>query len=130
MKNFVSCHVHQASLDTASTPEAFRQERARAWHGLFDNTDHGTLGAARKIYDLAKKKKLSPIIGLEAYLRDDDCPILKSFGITPQHPENDKGELQLDQPKTLAHYAKYFHLTMHFMDADAYELGVKLLIEG
>jgi DNA polymerase III alpha subunit len=127
MKNFVSCHVHQASLDTASTPEAFAKKELELGTGYLVNTDHGTLGAARKIYDLAKKKKLSPIIGLEAYLRDDDCPILKSFGVTPQHPENDKGELQLDQPKTLAHYAKYFHLTMHFMDADAYELGVRIL---
>jgi DNA polymerase III alpha subunit len=127
MKNFVTCHCHQQSLDTASTPEAFAAKELELGTGYLTVTDHGTLQAARRVYDLAKKKKLSPIIGLEAYLRDDNCPILASHGIYPQHPENDRGELLLDKPKTLAHYAKYFHLTMHFLDQDAYELGVKLL---
>jgi DNA polymerase III alpha subunit len=127
VKNFVTCHCHQQSLDTASTPKAFAAKEIELGTGYLTVTDHGTLQAARSIYDLAKKKSLTPIIGLEAYLRDDNCPILASFGIKPQHPENDKGELQLDKPKTLAHYAKYFHLTMHFQDENAYELGVKLL---
>ena len=126
LRNFVTCHCHQASLDTASTPEAFAKKEIELGTGYLTVTDHGTLGSARKVYDLAKKKKLTPIIGLEAYLRDDNCPILAAAGITPQHPEKD-GELQLDQPKTLAHYAKYFHLTMHALDAPAYETMVRLL---
>lgn len=126
MKNFVTCHCHQQSLDTASTPEAFAAKELELGTGYLTVTDHGTLQAARRVYDLAKKKKLTPIIGLEAYLRDDNCPILRSFGIEPQHPEKD-GVLQLDQPKTLAHYAKYFHLTMHAQDQVAYEAMVRLL---
>jgi DNA polymerase III alpha subunit len=127
MKNFVSCHCHQASLDSASTPEAFAKKELELGTGYLTVTDHGTLAAARKVYDLAKKKKLTPIIGLEAYLRDDDCPILRAHGILPEHPTNDKDELQLNKPKTLAHYAKYFHLTLHFLDQEAYETGVRLL---
>ncbi len=127
MRNFVTCHCHQQSLDTASTPEAFAAKEIELGTGYLTVTDHGTLQAARRIYDLAKKKKLTPIIGLEAYLRDDACPILAAHGITPQHPENDKGELQLDKPKTLAHYAKYFHLTMHAQDQEGYETMVRLL---
>jgi DNA polymerase III alpha subunit len=115
MRNFVTCHCHQQSLDTASTPEAFAAKELELGTGYLTVTDHGTLQAARKVYDLAKKKKLTPIIGLEAYLRDDDCPILLAAGV------------KKDEKGTLSEYSKYFHLTMHFLDQEAYETGVKLL---
>jgi DNA-directed DNA polymerase III PolC len=127
MKNFISCHCHQASLDTAATPEAFAAREVELGTGYLVTTDHGTLGAAHRVYTLAKKKKLTPIIGLEAYLRDDDCPILKRFGVVKQHPQNAKGEVDLAKPETLAHYAKYMHVSMHFLDQEAYETGVRLL---
>ena len=56
-KNYVTCHCHQASLDTASTPEAFAAKELELGTGYMTVTDHGTLASARKIYDLAKKKK-------------------------------------------------------------------------
>lgn len=115
MKNFVTCHCHQQSLDTASTPEAFAAREGELGTGFLTITDHGTLQAARKIYDLGKKKGLTPIIGLEAYLRDDDCPILLASGA------------QKDANGTLMEYAKYFHITMHFKNAHAYETAVRLL---
>lgn len=126
-KNYPTCHCHQASLDTASTPEAFAVKELELGTGYLTVTDHGTLNSARKVYDLAKKNKLTPIVGLEAYLRDDDCEILKKFGIVKQRPVNDKGEVQLDKPETISHYSKYFHVTMHALDQEAYELMVQKL---
>lgn len=126
-KNFPTCHCHQSSLDTASTPDAFAKRELELGTGYLTVTDHGTLNAARKVYDLAKKHKLTPIVGLEAYLRDDECPVLKKFGIVKAHPLDPKGDPKLDQPETLAHYSKYYHLTMHAMDAEAYEAMVRKL---
>lgn len=116
MRNFVTCHCHQASLDTASTPEAFAAKEVELGTGFLTVTDHGTLGAARKVYDLAKKKKLTPIIGLEAYLRDDDCPIIKASGADLEEYLKFGGKEK-----------KYMHVSMGFMDADAFEAGVRIL---
>jgi DNA polymerase III alpha subunit len=115
IRNFVTCHCHQASLDTASTPEAFAAKELELQTGYLTVTDHGTLNAARRVFDLAKKKNLKPIIGLEAYLRDDNCPILLASGV------------ERDAAGTLSDYSKYFHVTMHFLDQEAYETGVRLL---
>jgi DNA polymerase III alpha subunit len=85
-------------------------------------TDHGTLQSARLVYRLAQKNKLRPILGLEAYVRDDNCPILARHGIVKQ-PESDKP----DARQTVAHYAKYFHLTMHALDQEGFEALVRVL---
>lgn len=114
-RNFPSAHVHPHSFDSASTPEAFLKRELELQTGYLTVTDHGSLAACRKIYDLAHNAKITPILGIEAYVRDDDCSILKAGGIS----KNDKG--------TFADYQKYYHLTMHFLDQDAYETGVKLL---
>lgn len=96
-------------------------------------TDHGTLAAARLIYRLAKKKKLRPILGLEAYFRDDDCPVLAKHGITKQFRDPPKSwDKSLDEwrqanPATVAHYLKYAHLTMHALDQEGYETLVRVL---
>lgn len=109
-KPFVSPHVHPQSLDSGSTPEAFAERELELGTGYLTVTDHGSLGAARKVYDLAKAKGLTPILGIEAYFFDADCPILKSFGIQ-------------DAKK----YNKYYHLTIHALDQAAYETIVRLL---
>jgi DNA polymerase III alpha subunit len=110
LKNFPSPHCHIQSLDTGSTPESFAEREIELGTGYITTTDHGSMGICRKVYDLAKKKKLTPILGLEAYFRDDNCPILKAAGI-----------------ENIAEYNKYYHFTVHFLDADAYETGVRLL---
>jgi DNA polymerase III alpha subunit len=110
LKNFVSPHCHIQSLDTGSTPESFADREIELGTGYITTTDHGSMGVCRKVYDLAKKKKLTPILGLEAYFRDDDCPILKAAGI-----------------ESAKDYNKYYHFTMHFLDAEAYETGARLL---
>lgn len=101
---FVSPHVHQQSFDSASTPEAFLKRELELGTGALVTTDHGSMGACRKVYDLAKANKLTPILGLEAYVRDDGCAILKRMGI--------------EDP---AKYNKYYHLTMHALDERAFE---------
>ncbi len=84
-KNFSSPHVHVASLDSASTPEAFAKREAELGTGTLTCTDHGTLQATRHVYDLCKSKKykgiLTPILGVEAYFRDDECSIFGTANI-------------------------------------------------
>jgi DNA polymerase III alpha subunit len=104
MLNFPTPHCHPQSFDSASTPEAFAQREIELGTGALTVTDHGTMGACRRVYDLAKSKKLTPILGLEAYFRDDNCPILKAHGI--ENP---------------AEYLKYYHLTIHCLDERAYQ---------
>jgi DNA-directed DNA polymerase III PolC len=108
--NFPSPHVHIQSLDSASTPKAFIEREKELGTGAITCTDHGTLACCRHVYDLAKKNKLTPILGVEAYFRDDNCPILKYAGIT-----------------NVPEYAKYFHITLHAMDQSAYEALVRVL---
>lgn len=147
-KNFPTPHCHSAaSLDSASTPENFAAWEVEHGTGALTVTDHGTMAGARKVYDLAVGKKfkgkLTPIIGLEAYFRDDDCPILKSFGIETVTQYKHKGGKVVNQEewaaygqetqkgwvpfKSTANYQKYFHLTMHFQDQKAYEAGIRVL---
>src|SRR5580692_3268913 len=136
MKNYVTPHCHQSSLDTGSTPKAFLARELELGTGYTTCTDHGTLQAAREVYDLAKEKGVTPIIGLEAYFRDDDCPILTAAGI-PKGPRyvnretgsfkkpedweklSDKDKLKFETQWGYWNYWKYAHLTMHFMDAQA-----------
>src|SRR6185436_9338476 len=114
-KNFISCHVHPQSLDSASTPEAFVKRELELETGATVVTDHGSLSACRTVYDLAKKNKIIPVLGLEGYFRDDNCDIFQAAGI----PKNEDSKY--------TDYFKYAHFTTHFLDQKAYEVGVKLL---
>ena len=107
-KNLASPHCHVESLDSASTPEDFVKRELELGTGAFTCTDHGFLGACRDVYRLAKANSLIPILGIEAYHRDDNCKILKDSGIY-----DIKG------------YYKYGHLLIHAKDQEAYEAIVK-----
>lgn len=112
--NFVTPHCHVQSLDSASTPEAFAKRELELGTGALVITDHGSLAGCQTVYELARKKKLTPVLGLEGYFRDDDCPIFKAAGID----------------KVDGKYAtlfKYGHFTCHFLDQDAFKVGVRLL---
>lgn len=123
-KQFVTCHCHPKSLDSASTPEAFAKRETELNSGYITATDHGSLAAAREIVALTKKKNdkgeriypLTPIVGIEAYFRDDDDEILIKEGI----PKGEDGTYRDT-------WCKYFHLTIHFLDQAAYECCVRLL---
>lgn len=148
--NFASPHCHSSSsLDSASTPEAFAAWELEHGTGALTVTDHGTLAGARKIYDIAGGKKfkgkLTPILGLEAYFRDDDDPILKGHGIQKKvwykkadsnymvdaekfNNIKDKKAKETYTPfENFIDYQKYYHLTMHFRNQQSYETAVRLL---
>lgn len=119
-KNFATPHCHVRSFDSASTPEAFALRELELDSGFLTVTDHGTLEANRQVYDLCQndkrfKGKLTPILGLEGYFRDDSCPILAEAGAVR------------DEKGSYAEHMKYMHLTMHFMDQEAFETGVRIL---
>jgi DNA-directed DNA polymerase III PolC len=115
MRNFPSCHSHPQSLDSGSTPEAFAAREVELGSGVLTATDHGSLAACRKIYDLAKENGLTPVLGMEGYLRDDDCEILAKNG----YRKNVHGKF-IGAPK-------YMHFCAHFQDQAAYECAVRLL---
>jgi DNA polymerase III alpha subunit len=120
LPNFATPHSHVRSFDSASTPEAFALRELELGGEYLTVTDHGTLEANRHIYDLCQndkrfKGKLTPIMGLEGYFRDDDCPILKEAGVAK------------DEKGTFAEHLKYMHLTMHFMDQEAQETATRLI---
>jgi DNA polymerase III alpha subunit len=131
VRNYISPHVHPQSLDSASTPEAFAAKEVELGTGALVCTDHGSLSAAFKTYDLAKKNNLTPVIGLEAYMRSNDCPILTKLNIqkTGEVPRGmDKAQWAIDNPNgTFYSYSKYFHATLGFRNYEAYKLAVKLL---
>jgi len=110
MKNFVCPHCHPQSLDSASTVPVMVEREVELGTGYVTATDHGTMAAALEVYGTARKKGLKPILGLEAYFRDDDCEILKAAGIADAKA-----------------YNKYYHVTMHFLDQEAYETACRIL---
>lgn len=99
---FPTPHSHPQSLDTGSTPEAFLKRELELGTGCMTVTDHGSMNACRKVYDMAKAKGVTPILGIEAYFRDDKCPILTAKGVDP------------------ATHLKYYHITLHALDQEAY----------
>jgi len=131
MKQFCNPHAHLMSLDSASTPEAFIKREVELGTGSISVTDHGSLAAIYRTYDLGKKNNLIVCPGLEFYERTDDCPILTKYGIprTNTVPRGaDKDEWAITHPNgSFIDYQKYRHGTLGFRDFKAYKLGVKLL---
>jgi DNA polymerase III alpha subunit len=115
MKNFVTPHCHTKSLDTGASIESFAKREVELGTGYLVSTDHGTMAAARQVAGAAKKHGLTPVLGCEFYLRDDDCDILKRFGV----PKDEKGGY--------GEFYKYAHVTAHFADNDAFETASRLL---
>ncbi len=117
---YPSPHVHIDSFDSASNAEAFAKKEVELGTGAITVTDHGSLSVVRKVYDLAHSKeyrgKLTPILGLEGYFRDDDCPILLEKGL-----QKDKDGKFLDED------FKYGHITMHLLDEEAYSTCSRIL---
>ena len=133
LKPYASPHCHPFSFDSGSTPEAMCKREVELGSPTLTCTDHGSLAAVYRIYELAKKNSLIPIIGLEAYFRDDNCSILQAHGIPKKiyDPNSNKDSEQknaaLFPNGSYEDYLNYQHLTMHFMDEKAYLCAVKLL---
>jgi len=110
MRNFITPHCHPQSLDSASSVEDMVKRERELGTNTIVCTDHGTMAACYSVHSIATKNGVSPILGVEAYFRDDQCPILLSHGVR--------------SPKE---YAKYFHITLHAKDRRAYEALVRTL---
>ena len=109
-KNYVNPHQHaEYSIDGGSTVEAMIDKDRELKVGYSTLTDHGTMAGSLKHYTYCKKKGIKPIVGLEAYFHDPDCPIIKG---------------------TESEELKYFHMTMHFCDSKAFHKGVELLSDA
>jgi DNA-directed DNA polymerase III PolC len=124
LRNFPTPHCHQASLDTASTPAAFAEREVQLGTGALTCTDHGSMGELNVVYGLAKKHGLTPILGLEGYVRDDNCPILTRAGIEKTYKKDRSGEVIADSA-SFRDYNKYYHITLHALNNDAYEAMVR-----
>lgn len=128
MRNYVTPHCHIQSLDSASTPSAFVKRELELGTGVVTVTDHGSLAACHTTYELAKKAGLTPILGIEGYFRDDNCPILTAKGVEKKHPKKSRGGGEdTARPKGFQQYIKYHHITLHFQDYAAFQTGIKLL---
>jgi DNA polymerase III alpha subunit len=115
MINAPTPHCHLGSLDTGSTIDSFVEKEKELDTKVLTCTDHGTMANCMAAYNKAKKAKLTPILGVEGYFRDDDCQILKEAGITK------------DEKGTFKPYWKYGHITLHARSQQAYEIIGKRL---
>ncbi len=113
--NYSEIHCHIGSFDSGSTPEAFVKREIELGTGSICCSDHGTMTSCIDTYLLAKKNNLIPILGIESYIRDDNCPILLEAGIPK------------DENNSYKKYSKYHHSLIHCKDQKAFEfLGLKL----
>ena len=108
-KQHIPFHVHVSSMDSGSTVETMvdrcieLQKDSPVKYATI--TDHGFMGDCFKFYDVCRKKKVKPILGIEGYFKDDTCEFLQG------------------QDANL----KYNHIILHFIDQEAYQKGCELL---
>lgn len=107
MKNFITPNSHPASFLTGSTLESMVDKMASLNTGYFVCTDNGYLTDTYKAYLYSKKKNLKPILGSEIYVIPSD----KVY-------ENTKSQK-----------IKYFTLTLHAKNQEAYQFLVKKISE-
>jgi len=76
----VELHLHTrfSSMDALCSPTEVLK-LAKSWgHKAVAFTDHGVLQAFPEIYEASKKTGIKPIYGLEAYIFDDENPVMIS----------------------------------------------------
>jgi DNA-directed DNA polymerase III PolC len=101
VKNFVTPNSHPSSFLTGSTVDAMIDKFKELDTGYYVCTDNGYLTNALKAYNSAKKKGLKPILGSEIYIHDE----------------------------SLSSKIKYYTITLHAKNQDAYQYLVKKLSE-
>lgn len=104
--SYVNISNHTESYLTASTLSSMISKTKEIQSNYFAVTENGTLVSALKAYYAAKNAKLSPILGIDLFFKDENCPIISG---TPS-----------DQ-------SKYFKLLMYFKDQSAYQEMVKMI---
>lgn len=108
MKNFVSPTSHPASFLTGSTLESMIDKASELNTGYVTCTDNGYLTDTFKAYNYAKEKGLKPILGCEIYVVD---------------------RKNLLYTGTQSDKIKYFTITLHAKNQNAYQYLVKKLSE-
>ena len=101
---FTSTHTHPESYLTGSTVPNFIKRAKELGRTHFVHTDNNSLSSAMKSYGLAKKAGLKPILGIEFYFKDINCPFMSG---------------------TKADRCKYFTATIYAYDQEAYQAIVK-----
>jgi DNA polymerase III alpha subunit len=101
-----SPHTHAESPLTGSTLKSLVKRAKELGRTHFAYTDHGHLSSALKAYKEAKAAGLKFIPGIEVYFKDAQCTIVGG---------------------TSADRCKYFTLTMHCHDQEAYQALSKIV---
>jgi DNA polymerase III alpha subunit/intein/homing endonuclease len=99
-------HCHPSSIDSGSNVDRMVEQSKVLGSGYSVITDHGFMGDCLKHYHSCKKAGIKPILGLEGYFKDNNCPIIKG---------------------TESESLKYFHFTVHFKDQKAYQAACRIL---
>lgn len=102
----VSPHQHPESALTGSTIGSMIKCAKKLNRTHFVCADHGYLYSCLKTYNLCKKEKLKPILGLEFYFKDSTCQIIGG---------------------TSANRCKYFSATAYAEDQIAYQALCELV---
>ncbi len=80
LKKRVELHLHTrySSMDALCPPTEVLKLAKKWGHKAVAFTDHGVLQAFPEIYEASKKLGIKPIYGLEAYIFDDENPVMIS----------------------------------------------------
>lgn len=101
----VSPHNHPESVLTGSSLSSLIARAKDLGRTHYAITDNGHLSSAVKAYTAAKKANLKPILGMEVYFKDSNCPFITGK----------KGDR-----------AKYFTLSIYAKDQEAYQAICKV----
>ena len=107
--NFISPINHPESSLSGSTVQSMIDRAKELGLSYFSIADQSTLSCALETYRIAKDKNLKPIIGMEIFFKDNNCPITKG---------------------TPSDNIKYFKMAVHAMDQKAYQLLVKMISDS
>lgn len=108
MRNFISPNTHLSSFFTGSTVESMIKKSKELNTGYCVCTDNGYLTNIMKGYSKAKQEGLKFIAGCELYFVDKECDIIKG---------------------TKAERIKYYTITLHAKNQNAYQFLVKKISE-
>jgi DNA polymerase-3 subunit alpha (Gram-positive type) len=71
-------HTRYSSMDALCSPTEVLKMAKKWGHKAVAFTDHGVLQSFPEIYEASKKIGIKPIYGLEAYIFDDENPVMTS----------------------------------------------------
>ncbi|HLD91633.1 MAG TPA: PHP domain-containing protein [Patescibacteria group bacterium] len=104
MNHIGTCN-HPESYLTGSTVSSMIKRSKELGLPYFAVTDNGYMSCSLKAYSYAKKSDIKPILGIEIFFKDPNCP------------------MALNTP---SQNVKYFKLVIHALDQPAYQKLVKM----